>query len=124
MSITDTAINAAVAGGTSAMLFAAFGIEPQALIWALVGSVLGVTFAPASGRLYAIAMFVAATMTCALIATWASIRYLDGDPLSRNLVAVLSAAIFHPALKKTIDKIGDFIGAFIDRMSAAIGGPK
>lgn len=121
MSVTDTAAGAAVTGA-SAMLVGMLGVEPQAIIWAIVGSIIGVALAPPTGRLYAIALFVAATMTCALIATLISAQYFAGAPLPRNVAAVLLAAGFHPIFKKFIERAGELVGAWIDRFAAAIGG--
>lgn len=121
MNVTDAAANAAVSGA-SALLVASLGVEPQAIIWAIVGSILGVTLAPKTGRGYAVAMFLAATLTCALLATYLSSEYFAGGVLQRNVVAVLLAATFHPALKVLIERVGTVIGSLLDRLVAAIGG--
>lgn len=106
------------------MLVAALGVEPQAVIWAIVGSILGVIFAPPTGKLYAVAMFAAATLTCALVATYISAEWFSGGHLQRNVAAVLLAASFHPALKKGIERFSEAVGAGIDRLAAAFGSPK
>lgn len=121
MSMTDTVANATIAGA-SAMIFAALGVEPQAIVWAIVGSILGVTFAPPTGRLYAVALFVAATMSCALLATGVSNAYFAGAPIPRNISAVMLAAVFHPALKAFIERIGMLVGAWIEAIAKRIGG--
>ena len=121
MSVTDVAANAAVSGA-SALLVASLGVEPQAIIWAIVGSILGVTFAPKTTKPYAVAMFLAATLICALVGTYVSTKYFGGAPLERNLTAVMLAATFHPALKVMIERAGTVIGAWLDRLVAAIGG--
>lgn len=122
MSATDLAANAAIAGA-SGFLVATLGLEPQAILWALVGSVLGVTLAPPTSRLYAVFLFVAATLTCALGATALSAAYF-GSPMARNLCAVLLAALFHPIFKALIGRVPTLVEAWTARLGALFGGSK
>ncbi len=124
MNVTDAAANAVLAG-TSAMLVSALGVEPQAIIWAIVGSIIGVIAAPPTGKLYACAMFLAATLMCALFGTWVSHEYFAGAAIQRNMAACMLAALFHPIIKKLLESVGTVVGAWIARIASTLeGGPK
>ncbi len=123
MTTTDVAANAVLAAA-SGFLVAAFGLDTQTVLWALMGSVLGVTLAPPASRIYAIFLFVAATLTCALGATVISAAYFSNTPLSRNISAVVLAALFHPIFKAFIGRVPVMIEAWTARISAILGGSK
>jgi len=101
MSATDFAAQAAAAG-TSALFVSIVGVEPQAIVWGIVGSILGVTLAKPSGRIYAMLLFVAATLTCALLGTVMGDYFAPGSAIVRNSCTVIIGAIFHPLLSALI----------------------
>lgn len=117
MSATETAAQAALTG-TSALFVAALGVEPQAVIWSFVGCIIGVTLAKPAGRFYAILMFIAATLTCALCGTLTAELWLDRSVTGRNVCAVVYGVIFHPAVAALIGMVPgtfDAIKAFVVR---------
>jgi hypothetical protein len=121
---TETAANV-VAAGASGLLIASLGVEPQAIVWALVGSILGLTLAKPASRAYAVALFVASTLACALFATWISDNYFAGSAGARNVCAVVLAASFHPLFEAFISAIPGLVAAFAKRARAALlGSPK
>ncbi len=123
MNHTDVAANTVLAGA-SGFLVAAFGLDTQTVLWALTGSVLGVTLAPPASRIYAMFLFVAATLACALGATAISAAYFANNALSRNICAVVLAALFHPIFKSLIGRVPVMIEAWTARISAILGGSK
>lgn len=122
MTTTETAANATITGGMG-LVVALLGVEPQAILWATMGSIIGVVLAPKTSTWYAIALFCASTMACALFATGISASYFNGSEMSRNVAAVLLGAAFHPGLKVFIERVADLITAWINRIAAALGSP-
>ncbi len=108
--------------GAAALVVALIGIEPQALIWGTVGSTLGVSLAKPSGRLYAAALFIAATLTCALLGTMAATQWFNGAALARNVFVVLIGAAFHPAFSAFIAAVPGVIQWVVDFAKKRLGG--
>ena len=121
MNATEMAAQAAAAG-TSAVFVSIVGVEPQAIVWGLVGSILGVTLAKPSGRAYAILLFIAATLTCALLGTVTGAYFAPGSPLVRNSCTVVIGAIFHPLLSALIGAAPGLIERFVAFISRRVGG--
>ncbi len=105
MSGTTEIAAQAAATGASAFLVATLGIEGQALAWACVGSIFGVALAPKTGLLYAVALFVAATLTCALLGTAMGQYFSPGSMMTRNACSVAMGAAFHPILAAFIGSV-------------------
>lgn len=121
MSATDLAAQA-TAAGTSALFVSMIGVEPQTLVWSVVGSVIGVALAKPAGRAYAVALFLAATLTCGLLATIASAQWFDNSAMARNGLAVLLGAAFHPGLQAFFASIPAVVEACKRFVVRRIGG--
>jgi hypothetical protein len=114
---------AQIALATAGTLFVqALGIEPGYLIFACVGSIVGVTLAKSSGTFYAILLFTAATLICALFATIATVRWFGGDPLYGKAAAVVLGIGFHPMLAWFLELIPVFLRATARRILAVFAG--
>ena len=115
LGMSEPASTVATAAATSfgAMVLAAIGVEPQALVWALVGAVFGVAWAPPAGRLRSMMVFIAVVLVCALGGTLASDMWHVGGHTARNLWSAGLAAIFHPLLAAFIQAIPTLLQAFI-----------
>lgn len=111
-----------VTTGASGLLIAALGVEPQAIAWALVGSILGLTLAKPASRVYAVALFIAATLACSLLATVIAEGYFSGNAGARNVCAVILAAAFHPLFEAFISSVPGLVSAGARRLRAVIGG--
>jgi hypothetical protein len=96
-------------------------VEPQALVWALVGAIFGLGFAPPAGRVRALLVFVAVVLACALIGTWASEVWFGGAPMARNACAMCAAALFHPVLAAVVQAVPAILQAILN---AKLGGGK
>lgn len=118
---TDAAAST-VLTGASGLLIAALGVEPQAIAWALLGSILGLTLAKPAGRLYAVALFISATLVCALLATVLADHWFEGRVGARNVLAVALAAGFHPMLEAFFSAVPGLVAAGSRRARAFIGG--
>jgi hypothetical protein len=104
----DATISAAAAAttGVSAWVLAALGVHPQALAYALFGSVIGATFAPKTSRWRAAAVFVAVVASGAELGSWIALSYWPGDnPLARNGCALVLSMLFHPLLTVVIGRL-------------------
>lgn len=102
--------------GLVAMLLATFGIEPQALVWGLVGATLGATFAPKeASRLRAACVFTCTALAAALVGTVGA-EHLHLGAIWRNLMALGSAAVMHPALTAVVGQIPSLVTAVRNRV--------
>lgn len=104
--------------GASALFVSLLGVEPQAIVWSFVGCVLGVTLAKPSGRFYAMALFLAATLACALLGTLVADQFFAGSRIVRNAAAVVFGTGFHPILAAfigTIPGLVESVKAFVQR---------
>ncbi len=108
---TDIAAQTALTAA-SAFFVSMLGVEPQAIIWSFVGCVLGVTLAKPSSTLYAIALFIAATLACALLGTVTADTFFSSGKVARNASSVIYGAAFHPLLAAFIGAVPSFIEAF------------
>lgn len=120
---TETAAGI-VTTGASGLLIAALGVEPQAIAWALVGSILGLTLAKPASRAYAVALFIASTLACSLLATMLAEQYFSNGTTARNVCAVILAAAFHPLFEAFIGQVPSLVAAAIDRLRAIFSGAK
>ena len=109
---TTTAAGAAAAGVT-ALFMALLGIEPQALVWGLVGAVFGLSFAPQSGRVRAALVFIAVAFAAALLGTWAAEFWHAGSRIARNGWAMALAAAFHPLLAAFVQAVPAALQALV-----------
>lgn len=100
-----SSVGSAAIAGAGAWALSALGLEPAPLFWALVGASLGMSFAAATTRPRAVAVFAAVVLTCSLFGAWLSQRYLAGEALSRNVFACALAIVFHPALNAAITRL-------------------
>lgn len=110
-----------IAAGITAVFVALLGIEPQSLIWGIVGAILGLPFAAPSSRWRAICVFIAVSLSCALLGTWASARYFDGSMYARNGCTLMLGVIFHPLFAAIVATVPAVIQAFV---RSRLGGPQ
>lgn len=100
-----TSASAAAVGLAGAGLLASLGLETAPLFWALIGSSLGMSFAPKVGALRAGIVFVCVLLSSSLLGAWLSVKYAGGEQISRNAFSCLVALFFHPALSVALTKI-------------------
>lgn len=105
MTETLPSVAGAAVAGLGAGVLAALGLEPAPMFWALVGAALGMSFAAATTRGRAAAVFIAVVLSCSLFGAWLAQRYYGGEPLSRNAFACLLAIAFHPLLNAAITRL-------------------
>lgn len=121
MGETATSIGGAAIAGVGAGALAALGLEPAPLFWALVGASLGMSFAAATTRPRAVAVFTAVVLVCSLFGAWLAQRYLAGEQLSRNVFACVLAIFFHPLLAAAVTRLPAALDGLMRRLG--IGGP-
>ncbi len=108
----------ATAAGLSAIVVATIGVHPQVVMWGMVGSVVGASFAPPASRWRAVAVFVATTLACALFGEWLAAVYLGGSKLASNGAACALAILFHPLLTIIVQRLP----ALADAAAGRFGG--
>jgi hypothetical protein len=112
-------IATAASAGLGAMILATLGVEPQALLWGAVGASIGLTVAPASGRVRAVLMFCAVVMMSALAGTYFAEHHMAGSIVARNAAAAATAALFHPLFTAAVAGLPALVARLTDRL----GGP-
>lgn len=103
----------AAAAGLGAAFVTWVGLEPQALVWGLVGAIFGVPLAPPAGRWRTVAVFLAVVCACAMLGTWAAEHFHGGSRMARNGWAMVLAAVFHPALAALVQAVPAVLQAFL-----------
>lgn len=117
---TEQAGSIVVTGVTAFAL--ATGLDPRVMVWAITGSVFGVALAKPSGRLYGFAVFIAASLACALMGTAIADWLFAGSHIARNAVAMLCGAGFHPMLSAFIEAAPGLVKGVINIVQRRIGG--
>ncbi len=111
----------AVAAGVTALFVAMVGIEPQALVWGLVGAVFGLSFAPQSGRVRAALVFIAVAFAAALLGTWAAEFWHADSRVARNGWSMALGAAFHPLLAAFVQAVPAALQALVRAKSGSGG---
>lgn len=106
------------AAGVAAVVVATLGVHPQEVMWGMVGSVVGASFAPPASRWRAVAVFIATTLACALFGEWLAVEFLGGGMLARNGSACGLAIVFHPLLTIIVQRLP----VLADALAGRIGG--
>lgn len=106
---TTAAVGWAAATGLLAAFLAAIGVTWPAVFWAVVGGVIGATFAPQVGRLRSMLMFPAAALLAAKGGTLAALHWFAGDGGYIGGLAGLGGIVFHPAITALVARIPDVI---------------
>lgn len=93
-----------IATGAATGILSTLGLDPAALFWALVGSVIGVTFASATSRTRAAIVFVCVVLICSLAGVGTA-QWIGGGAVTRNLSACFLAIVFHPIITAAVSQI-------------------
>jgi hypothetical protein len=103
--------------GVLAALLAALGIAPQPMFWAVIGSTLGMSLAPQTGRLRACVVYACAALSSALLGAYIGQRFLESDkiPIAANAASLLLGAMFHPLLAAATNAVPTIINAVLER---------
>lgn len=96
----DTGISAA-----GALIFASLGIEPQVLVWALIGASIGLVVTEQKGWVKAVLMFVAVSLACSMLGTFIADEWWKGSHIARNSFALCLAMGFHPLFSAVVTNI-------------------
>lgn len=107
---------AAVAAGIGAATVAVLGLEPQALVWGFVGASIGISTAPAAGRMRAIAVFLAVVLAAALLGSWAAEHFFEARGVARNAWCLLLGISFHPLMTVAVQNIPGVFEALLRRL--------
>ena len=102
-------------------MLASVGIEAGPLFWALVGAAIGMSFAAATSRGRAAAVFVAVVLACSLFGAWLAQHYFGGEQISRNALSCVLAICFHPLLNAAITRMPAALDGRMRKLG--IGGP-
>lgn len=108
----------ATAAGISALIVSILGVEPQVIVWGMVGATIGASFAPPSSRLRAIAVFIAVSLACSALGKWGAVFAFEGSATARNGLACIMAVFFHPMTTIAVQRLPDLL----DRISAWLPG--
>lgn len=98
-----------------AALLAALGLEGQPLFWAMVGSVIGMSFAASTTKVRMYVVLVAVVLMCSLFGVWIADHYFNKEQVSKNAVACVLAIWFHPLLNLGIAKLPTLFDKLVQR---------
>lgn len=111
---TPDAVTAAAAAAGSVTV-AMLGVHPQLLVFAACGAFIGLSFAPAAGRLRAIGVFAAVVLLSAAFghagAEWLN---LTGAGAPRALAGVIGL-VFHPIVGAVVNLAPEVLRSWLLR---------
>ena len=111
-----SAVAAGVSSGLLGALFVPLGLTWPLVLWASLGCVVGLSWAPKVGRLRAASLFGAAALLSALFGKIGAAHFGGGIDLAQGLAAVLGI-VFHPLLTAVVDKLPGAVASVIPRGS-------
>lgn len=112
---------ASIAAGVSAITVAMLGVEPQTVLYAALGSALGIVGTQPMTRARNVWVFVATVLIGALAATAAARHWFGGDVLLRNLIAVIAAPLYPVVRDRIANRAPSLLDKALDKID---GGPK
>lgn len=107
----------ATATGLTAVVVATIGVHPQFVMWAMVGSVIGASFAPPASRVRAALVFVASSLCCALFGSWVGGEFFGGSMLARDVCACALGILFHPLLTIIVQRLPAVVDGAVGRIT-------
>lgn len=123
--IGSAAAITAAAGTISAAFAYLFGVDPQTVMYATIGGVIGLSWAPPMKRLRALSVFVCAVLGSAILAAFLTRWWLEPEKfaqygeLARNGLSFVLGGVFHPLTAAVIGGIPRFIEGLVDRIKGA-----
>lgn len=112
----------ALAAGASAAVVALLGVEPQALAWALVGSIFGAPLAPPAGRFRQLLVGFAVMLASALLGTVFADWMGTTSPRWRNASCLVFGAIFHPLFAAVIATVPNIVATVLQTIATRRAG--
>lgn len=100
-----TGVHLAGVGAVSAVTLDLLGVPLQPIIWSMFGGAVGSGFAPASGRIRAVVVYLASSLICSLLGHSAAVNYANGSILLADVAAACLAMIFHPGLALIVSSL-------------------
>ena len=112
-----------LAAGVGGAALALLGVDAPTLTAALIGSVFGVSFAPAVGRWHAVCLFLAAVCAAAISASVAGPLVASWLPvipvvLASKGVALLVGVLLHPVIQAMSVATPGLIKAAAERLGS------
>jgi hypothetical protein len=95
----------ALASGVAGAILLSLGISWSLLIWSALGCIVGVTWAPETGRIRAIALFASAAMLSAKGGAIAAGIWFAGSSETAQGIAAGLGILFHPALSVIVNEL-------------------
>ena len=118
---TEVAAQSALGGGV-ALFIVLTGLDPQAVVWGVMGSTVGVVFSKSTGRFYGFFLFFAAAFISALSGTVISDLWFSGGNTWRNFATALVGVGFHQLIAAGIAAIPVVMKIGTDWLSRRFGG--
>jgi hypothetical protein len=102
---TSSAGIIAFGSGMAGAMLLSLGISWALLIWAALGCIVGVTWAPETGRIRAISLFSSAAMLSAKGGAIASTIWFAGPSETAQGIAAGLGILFHPLLSIIVSEL-------------------
>ena len=104
----SSAAAVAIASGTTGAILVALGITWPLLLWGCVGCIVGLSYAPTTGRVRAFALFGAASLLSAKGGAVGAIWAQYGQEAAQGIAAALGI-VFHPLLAAIVAKLPEAV---------------
>ena len=92
----------ALASGVAGAILVALGISLPVLVWGMVGCIVGVSWAPKTGRTRALALFSASALLSAKGGAVAAVLWYSGATGTAGGIAAVLGIFFHPLLSAAV----------------------
>ncbi len=110
--MSDHAASGAVAGSISSGIvgaLAVLGVPWDLLVWGVVGSIFGLSWAPEAGRLRAIFLFACSALSSAKFGVALSAWLFKSNPDIAGAIACGLGIVMHPLLAAIVESIPAYI---------------
>jgi hypothetical protein len=104
-----TAVSLGIASGTAGAVLVGLGLSWPVLIWGSVGCIVGLSWAPATGRWRALSLFGAASLLSAKAGTMGAVLWFAASPEYAQGMSAGVGMVFHPLLSAVVAKIPEAV---------------
>lgn len=100
---------AALAVGAASAALASLGLSYVDLTWAVVGSIVGVSFAPPTSRVRAILLFAASVLMSAKLGVTTIEFWLPAHPDFEGAASAAIGVCFHPLMAALVARVPSIV---------------
>lgn len=106
---TATTVSLGLASGIVSALMVALGLTGQVVVWAMIGCVIGVSWAPRMSRLRGLLLFLCSTLASAKAGSAAAELWYQQAHQAAGGLALLLGIFFHPLSAAVVKRLPTII---------------